>query len=169
MNAPLITIYNRILDNATGEILTDWSEYDESILYYGYCLSNLGGESSYVLETQIWNNEDSWNAGMYDYYCENAINCNFSIIPYDNSVNLYKLGGFVYGRCITTDLRAPFKKIPPTGYLPDFHGTIHPENKNILYGCGDHCTIQTKLIIPKNTALADNKNYQFYLAFSYEY
>ena len=169
MTPPLITIYSRLKDNVTGEVLTDWDEYNNSIWYYGYCLSNYGGESAYVIELDIWNNESNWNAGMYDYYCKNATNCQLSIIPYENSINLYRLGGFVYGRCITTDLKAPFKKIPPKGYLPDFHGIINPETPNTLYGSGDHCIIQTKLVIPKNTDLIDNQNYQFYLAFSYEY
>ena len=64
MTPPLITIYSRLKDNVTGEILTDWDEYDNSNWYYGYCLSNYGGESAYVVELDIWNNESNWNSSQ---------------------------------------------------------------------------------------------------------
>lgn len=76
-----MTYYVRIRSNLTGQILTNWKFFDASIWYYGKINAIHGGESEYIVELDIWNNEPSFNAGDYNTRNKDAYSCQLGIEP----------------------------------------------------------------------------------------
>ena len=169
LEAPKMTYYARAMSNLTGKILTDWQLYDASIWYYGKCNNN-GGESEYIIELDIWNNEPAFNAGSYDYYNADAINCALYINQYDyNNADVFKLGEFVYARCYTSNKREEWQPITKSQPLTYIYGNLNNKLVGTIQGKTDHCILQTKIIMPENDILQNNQRYMFNLVFSYDY
>ena len=170
--APKMTYYARILNNLTGEHITEWATYETSIWYYGKCNSTFGGESEYIVEFDIWNNEPAFNAGMYDEHNADAKNCRFGVIPnnQDKSMDLFKIGSpFLYGRCVTSNKENKFEPIINGRELKNITGNINPELYGIVQGKSDHTIIQTKINIDKNDVLTSDTRYSFNMVFTYDY
>ena len=171
--APKITYYVRLRSNLNGQILTNWQPYDNAIWYYGVCNSLNGGESDYIVELDIWNNEPGFNAGGYAYHNQNATSCQLSIEPVDNStanLALFKLGfPYIYGRCFSTNIRENWESITINKPLTKLYGTVQSKVNGVLIGYADHMILQTKIIMPPNTTLENYKRYPFNLVFSYNY
>ena len=172
MEAPKITYYARIKSNLTGQQLSDWKMFDSTVWYYGKCNSLEGGESEYLIEYDIWNNEPGFNAGMYDWHNANALYCNLCVNPASTNsedLELFKLGfPFLYGRCFSTNKRESWEEITISHPLTRLYGTVR-ETEGILYGNADHMILQTKIIMPANKLLSNNTRYPFNVIFTYSY
>lgn len=170
MQAPLITIYARVIDNLTGKELLGFDyAHNQSAWYYGKCNSIDGGESQYIVEFDIWNNERGFNAGMYDHRCQDAKRCRLNIWPNQgyqiNNNDLFNMKDpFMYARCLTTEI-GEYQPIDVDKHLRII-GNVNP-NIDSLKGSGDHAIVQTKIIIPPNSNL-ENKRYDFSFSFYYD-
>ena len=173
MQPPLITYYARVIDNLTGEEIFKTTEASKNLWYYGNCNGLQGGESQYIVEFDIWNNEAAYNAGTYDTHCLNAINCKFSVWPdanltMQNSNPLFILTQpFMFVRCISNGYDTPFVPIKYNMKLTNIVGNNNPNLVGTLQGNGDHTKIQTKLILQPNTNLEIIK-YNFVTNFEYD-
>lgn len=169
---PKITYYARVRSNLTGQLITNWQFFDSSIWYYGKCNSLQGGESEYIIEFDIWNNEPGFNAGMYDVHNKNAISCQLSLEPLNNesgNMELFKLNTpFLYGRCYSNNYREEWEPILMNKPLVKIYGNVSSKSNGILYNA-DHTILQTKIIMPINSVLQNNVRYPFNLTFSYSY
>ena len=169
---PLMTYYVRVIDNITGQEIM---RYDyagkKNICYYGKCNAKDGGESEYIIEFDIWNNEPAFNAGGYDYKCQDAKNCRLTVWPdskcmVDNNNPLFSMkDDFMYARCLTL---GP-KDFEPIKYYNGVNviGNVNP-NINSIKGSGDHAKVQTKIILPKNCTVPRDR-YGFNFSFFYDY
>ena len=169
--APKMTYYARIRSNLTGQILTNWQYYDTSIWYYGICNSLEGGESEYIIEFDIWNNEPGFNAGTYDVHNKVARACQLSIEPIDASeeqMQLFKTIPFLYGRCYVNNTREEWQPITMNNPLTLIYGNVKSEEQGIIFNT-DHTILQTKIILPANEILNEHQKYMFQLKFSYSY
>lgn len=173
MEAPKITYYARVKSNLSGQVITNWQFYDASIWYYGKCNSTEGGESEYIIEFDIWNNEPAWKAGDYDVHNKDAVACKLSVEPINNQegqLELFKiLPAFLYGRCYTNNIREEWQPITISEPLTNIYGNVRSSHRGVLFGNADHTILQTKIIIPSNSLLKNNMRYPFNLIFSYNY
>lgn len=173
MEAPKMTYYARVRSNLTGQVMTNWQFYDTSIWYYGRCNSLEGGESDYIIEFDIWNNEPGFNAGTYDVHNKNALSCKLSIEPINNNagqLELFKLGfPFLQGRCATNREREEWQSITISNPLTKIYGNVQSSQRGVLFGNADHTILQTKIVMPANTILENNVRYPFNLIFTYNY
>lgn len=181
---PLITYYARPKNNLTGEPLIDFmSMNNNNIWYYGNC--NLsGGESEYIIEFDIWNNEPAFDAGTGRGKCPNAKNCKFTVYskydqnqnnPYIVKENDIVYNSYIHARCLNNynlDNGLEFKPIRggfKNGSI-DITGNIDPTNIGTLYGTGDHAIVQTKLVIPDvDQPKLNSGRVEFVFKFSYDY
>lgn len=166
MTVPRMTYYTRLLDNIDGHQLLGYaSTARNKKIYYGKCNALIGGESEYVVEFDIWNNEPAWDGGTPQTISQNAANCHLEInIPPETR----NLSPFLYARCITLDVNSEFKEVSmshKTFY--DIQGNSSDEYGTIL-GVSDHATIQTKIKLRKNS-LVSKQQYDFTLDFLYNY
>lgn len=168
---PKMTYYVRIRSNLTNQILTNWKFFDASLWYYGRINTISGGESEYIVELDIWNNEPAFNAGDYAVHNKNAINCRLNVIPLlNNQTDLFILNSpFLYGRCISTYKLESWTPITLNEPLTKLYGTTNPNQLGVLFGCADHMLIQTKIVIPPNSQLTPQYKYPFKLNFQYDY
>lgn len=173
LEAPKITYYARVKSNLTGQLITNWQFYDASVWSYGKCNYIHGGESDYIIELDIWNNEPAFNPGTYDYHNKNAIDCKLLVEPMSNDegqLELFKLGfPFLYGRCYTNRYRDEWQPITISKPLTKIYGNTNSADTGIIYGSADHTILQTKIIMPANDILMENVRYPFNLIFSYSY
>lgn len=177
LEAPRITIYFRVLSNVSNEELRGFTDIlPNETLSYGYINGITGGESSQIIEFDIWNNEAAFAAGWLPDTVSDAINCTFS--AWDNAdctssagIQIPNKGGsFVYARNVTQDLNQSFKPIAGPLCLGsnDLFSSVNPNRGGILSGQsgGDHFRIQTKIVIPPNT---QPQVRDFVFAFQYDY
>ena len=181
LEPPKMTYYARIRSNLTGQVLTNWKFFDASLWYYGKLNADYGGESEYIVELDVWNNEPAFNAGDYSVHNKNAIACRLGIVPLTTNddlsdsntildLSLFKLDQpFFYGRCRTTYTREEWTPITLNKPLTKLYGTNNPNQIGVLYGNADHMIIQTKIILPEDSNLLSNTRYPFNLSFEYDY
>ena len=176
MNPPKMTYYARVRSNLTDQILTNWKFFDASLWYYGKINSNHGGESEYIVEFDVWNNEPAFNVGDYSVHNKDATNCQLAIKPVSDDKSqgldlaLFKLDKpFMYGRCFTTFKREAWTPITISHPLTNLYSSVYPDRIGYLRGLRDHMIIQTKIILPENSSLLDGSRYPFTLAFEYDY
>lgn len=172
LEAPKVTYYVRALDNITGKHITEWDGYESSAWYYGKCNGLKGGESEYIVEFDIWNNEAAFNAGMYDDHNLNAINCRLSTSKNSiaSSKDLFNLAEpVIYARCTTLDYKSEFVPIRNNMMLTNITGNINPNLNGVIQGVGDHAILQTKVILPPNCNLSSHSRYAFDLVFYYDF
>lgn len=170
--APKMTYYVRVIDNITGTHITEWDSYEASMWYYGRCNSLKGGESEYIVEFDIWNNEAAFNAGMYDDHNDDAINCRMTALQNSTagSASLFAMiQPVVYARCITFNHKDKFQPIRNDRMLTDITGNVNINANGVIQGLGDHAIIQTKVILPAEAALEPYSRYAFDIAFYYDY
>lgn len=167
LDNPKLTYYARIIDNSTGEQLlpfTDTKKYNK--WYYGYCNSLEGGESQYMVEFDIWNNEPGWDGGLAKTTCKDIKNSYLKLIlPKELTFPYF----YLYARNSTLDYNKEFIAI--TGSDPifdDVTGSNNELEKGTINGSGDHCIIQTKIKLKKHANLP-NEQYSFELKFFYDY
>ena len=176
MLVPIITYYARVLDNITGDQVLPYTDnVRNNTWYYGKCYS-WGGESQYIVEYDIWNNEPAFNAGSGYHHCPDAFNIRLEVWP--DSKREYSTEGlfalnvpFMSARNVTTEYESEFegilydhKPMPIVGESVTMKGS----NENILSGGGDHCVIQTKLVIPENDVIKKGRN-KFVIALLYDF
>lgn len=166
MAYPRMTYYTRMIDNADGhQILGFTSTVRNKKIYYGRANGLLGGESEYIIEYDIWNNEPGCDGGTPQTIAQNASNCRLKITIPPASRDIQP---FLYARCITLDPKSEFKAISLSdrefkdiqGNSSDVYGTI--------LGVTDHATIQTKIKLKPNSNIK-NHQYSFTLDFLYNY
>ena len=163
---PRRTYYTRVVDNATGEqVLGLASTAQNKKIYYGKCNGLTGGESEFIVEFDIWNNEPAWDGGTPQMICQNANNCRLRItIPPESR----DLNPFLYARCTTYDMKSEFQPVDMSHReLKDIQGNASDEYGAIL-GVSDHATIQTKIKLKENSMVKKYK-YFFTLDFLYNY
>jgi hypothetical protein len=172
-NYPAMTYYARVLDNVTNqEIISSTDTTQNNTWYYGKCNGLEGGESQYIVEFDIWNNEVGLNAGDRAIPVKDAINCRLEVWP-DVSMkrhnnNLFNMQDpFMYARCITKDLHEPFSGIKYTNALNSIVGNVNGRT-GIIQGVGDHSIIQTKIKMPVNSGVSTSRC-SFVFAFLYDF
>lgn len=173
MDVPRITYYAKVIDNLTGKDITNYKNaMDNDLWYYGKINSNLGGESQFIVEFDIWNNEPSFNHRTFDVKCKDAKNMKLGIEVKKPNVNdddfendLYNVP-FFYARSLTNGYDEEYKLIDSRNKL-SIVGNLDP-SKNILSGAGDHCIVQTKLIIPEGVILK-NQRFNFNITLEYDF
>ena len=163
---PRMTYYTRVLDNIDGhQLLGQASTKNNKEIYYGQVNALKGGESQYMVEFDIWNNEPAWDGGTPQMTAQNAVNCHLEIVIPSQCRNL---SPFLYARCTTYDIKSEFKDISmshPSFY--DIQGNASDIYGAIL-GVSDHATIQTKIKLRPNSNIAKHQ-YHFNLNFVYNY
>lgn len=172
--APLITCYARVIDNLSGKQILDYTDLNRNnAWYYGKCNGFTGGESEYIVEFDIWNNEPAFNGGATQIDCKDATSCYFTVYPSRESINeeytnsLFNIeGSFMHARCLTSGFKE-FKPIKRKSMSLLAEGNMNP-NINTLQGKGDHTVIQTKIVLPANSGLV-NERHDFVFVFSYNY
>ncbi|AEO93433.1 gp173 [Bacillus phage G] len=179
MEAPRITIYYRILSNVDETPVTNFMFIDSTkdlTLNYGHIDPTKGGESPYIIEFDIWNNEPAFAAGMLPDRVKDAKNCTFEV--WDNA-NLNSMNNlikdkkmFVHARCITKTRNSKWLPIAGAYVSLDkdgIFGNVDKTNEGVLSGQpgGDHTIIQTKLVLPE--LVGYNKNFNFVFNFGYDY
>ncbi|MFW6015075.1 MAG: hypothetical protein ACOCRK_01405 [bacterium] len=183
MSPPLITYYARVISNLNPEkeILPFTNVITNNTWYYGKC--NLyGGESEYIVEFDIWNNEPAFDAGTRRVPCKDAKNCKFTVYSkYDETrrdnpfiVNSNDLIGqkCLYARNLNNYIQQEDFK-PINGKLLngsiDVRGNVNPNEIGVLSGEGDHTIIQTKIIVPSDAEIQiERVNFVFQLSYDYE-
>lgn len=174
LEPPLITYYAKVVDNLSNKDITEYKNAmdDDFTWYYGK-VSHLSGESQYIVQFDIWNNEPAFNHRFYDKHCKNARNIKFGIGFYkedlkkDNDYDGDNLATipFLYARIYNEDYQSDWQPITMGRKIELISNTTN--DKGILYGHSDHCIIQTKLILP-NTTL-DLDRYYFYTTIDYNF
>jgi hypothetical protein len=175
MAAPLITGYKRLIDNATGDEIESYKMINyRSHFNFGKINGVMGGESSVIIEFDIWNNEPSFDGYMTATTVPDAINCSFT--AWDNQLANSKVNikdsstgvSYIRARCLNVP-RSNFEEILGDKKLENdnFLGSIK-NSPGILSGQpgGDHSIIQTKIVLPLNTSPSIK---EFVFAFSYDY
>lgn len=168
---PLMTYYSRVIDNLSGKEIMNYDYVGKkNVCYYGKCNSKEGGESEYIIEFDIWNNEKSFNGYEYDVRCQDAKNCRLTIWPdkkcqKDIDNKLFNIEpSFMYARCLTF---GPKEFIPIKYYEGlNVRGNVNPSIDSIKGNC-DHAIVQTKIIIPKDSNLPKER-YIFNFSFFYD-
>jgi hypothetical protein len=180
MEAPKFTYYARVLENFDYTQVVGYRDTAfDNIWYYGQCNGLRGGESQYVVEFDIWNNEPGFKGGMSETTVSNAYNCRLSVFPNedlaltsatkDDTIKLFGLTApFFYARCVTHGYKIPFSGIRYKQYLEGITGNMNPDKPGIIQGTGDHAVIQTKIVLPANTGIPTNR-YGFGITFYYDY
>jgi len=164
---PRMTYYTRVVDNQTGEQVFPWlSTSRNKNIFYGCVDAINGGESDFIVEYDIYNNEPyAWDGQGASLTAMNAVECNLYI---DFSSECRNIGNFFYCRCVTYDPHAEWEAITPAHpKYTKIQGAASPDFGTIL-GVGDHAVIQTKLMLKKNTTIC-KEMYNFQLRFSYKY
>jgi hypothetical protein len=174
---PKITYYARVLDNITNEQVLGFTDLTKSSTwYYGKCDGLNGGESEYVVEFDIWNNEaELANTGGY-VDCGDATNCRLTVWADKNRTiqsPLFNLSNpFMYARCTSFNYNEPFKGIKgQTSVLDSITGNMNRtsiDSRGFILGKGDHALVQTKIILPKDSQL-ETQRYSFVFEFMYDY
>lgn len=175
MDVPRITYYAKVIDNLTNQDITNYKNaMDNAFWYYGKINNTLGGESQYIVEFDIWNNEPSFNHRTFDVHCNNAKNVKLSIDfdkedmiknDEDYSDSIINVP-FFYAKSLTNGYEEDFKLVDSHNKL-DIVGNLEPEKKMLL-GSGDHCIVQTKIKITNDYNLT-NKRYNFNVVLSYDF
>lgn len=163
---PRMTYYTRVIDNVDGHQVFGYaSTAKNKKLYYGKVDGLRGGESEYIVEFDIWNNEPAWDGGTPILVVQNAVNCRLTIdIPPESR----DLSPFLYARCTTLDPEGSFNDLSMgRRTFTAVRGNVSDELGTIL-GTSDHATIQTKIKLRKNSTVKYSQ-YQFALNFEYNY
>lgn len=164
MEAPRITIYYRMLDNLDGSPVTNFIFLDisrENYFNFGQINTIKGGQSPYIIEFDIWNNESAFSGGMLPSSVKDARNCTFEVWDDEKLSTVERISKngihFVQARCITVNKNASWQPIAGINSLrrQNIFGNINPTNPGILSGQpgGDHTIIQVKVVIPPSEAL----------------
>lgn len=163
---PRMTYYTRVVDNVTGEqVLGYASTAKNKKMYYGRVDGLNGGESEYIVEFDIWNNEPAWDGGTPMLIAQNAVNCKLTVdIPAESR----NLSPFLYARCTTLDPKGNFNDLSMgRRTFSAIKGNVSDELGTIL-GTSDHATVQTKIKL-KGGSIVKHPQYQFGLTFEYNY
>lgn len=182
MTMPRMTYYARVIDNISGEEVLGFTDAARNnTWYYGKCNGLSGGESEFVVEFDIWNNEPAFEAHTGDIIVADANNCKLTVWGDENCApvntalfNLRTIATgnkyipFMYVRCDTHGYNGDFKGIKNYDMLTNITGNVRPNDIGIIHGNGDHTRIQTKIILPENSNLVDQR-YSFVFAFYYDY
>ena len=169
---PLITYYAKVIDNLNGKDITSYKNAmdNDFTWYYGSCNVN-GGESQYIVQFDIWNNEPAFNHRGYEKKCADAYNVclSFKIIdseqPNDEDY-MFTLQHtpFIQARIVMDNYHTEWEYVQNAIQLK---GNVKPE-LNKLLGIGDHCIVQTKIVLPSNLNFNPNR-YHFVTELSYDY
>jgi len=186
--SPLITYYARVINNLNGNIIMNYVNVNENnIWYYGRCnASKDGGESEYIVEFDIWNNEPAFRAGTRHVPCHDAVNCKFTVYSeYDDENGEYFVRkddvvekGYIHARCSNNYKLSDGQLLEQVDFKPikglfrsvDVTGNVGSNRLGVLSGEGDHAIVQTKIVIPKDHNI-DNipQVFNFIFNFSYEF
>lgn len=176
MESPKITMYGRIISNADQTPLREYKEWrNNQIWHYGDINGIKGGESPYVIEFDIWNNEPAFNGLSGKQAVADAENCTLTVwdtIDCTSTLNINHNGvGFMNARCVTNDLNAEFQSISGVDDFKDIVGNVNSSKTGVLHGKlgGDHTVIQTKIIIPELNGAISPGDVNFVFQFGYEY
>ena len=167
LSTPRMTYYTRVISNITGEQHLGWvSTARVKDLYFGLVDGVNGGESDFIVEYDIHNNEVyGWSANGPTITCLDAVNCSMYVeIP----AECRSLCPFLYARCVTYSPEAEWEKIDcQTPEFKTIQGLCSPEFGTIL-GTGDHAIIQMKVKLKKNSNICKLK-YPFTVRFTYQF
>lgn len=175
MDNPRLTYYARVIDNIDGkEILSYTSVARTNCWYYGKCNGLEGGESEYIVEFDIWNNELAQTGGATFSKCSDAKNCKLTVysdekckITTDNELfNLYT--PFMQAKTVNDNYENDFVGIKGNKMLKDIRGNVNPNLEGTLQGVGDHVKIQTKIVLPEGANLTQQQH-GFVFAFYYDF
>lgn len=179
MESPRITIYGKVLDNKDQTMVRDYNDWRQNqIWHYGNVNGSRGGESSYIIEFDIWNNEPAFNTLSGKEAVLDAKNIQLSVWSDEtktSSVGLNHGGiGFVNARCVTKNNKTSFQPIFGVVAFDEIYGNV-AKKKGTLSGQlgGDHTIIQTKIVIPDIVASVGsplpNGNATFMYSLTYDY
>lgn len=168
---PLITYYAKVIDNLSDKDITSYKNAmdNDFTWYYGTCNVN-GGESQYIVQFDIWNNEPAFNHRGFDKRCADAYNVYMSFEIKSAEVNdegyIFELKHtpFVKYRMLLDNYDTEWQYVQDKIQLI---GNVNPQSKKLL-GEGDHCIVQTKIVLPSNLNFNPNR-YHFTVNLSYDY
>lgn len=164
MSPPIMTYYTKLLDNATGEQIFGYaSTAKNKQLYYGKVNGFNGGESQYIIEFDIWNNEPALYAGGPITTVQDATNTKLEIQIPPNSRDL---NPFFYARCTTNDPQSAFQTLSMSNKTFTAIKGNCSQSLGTILGTSDHATIQTKIKLKPNSNVKYHQ-YAFALKFSY--
>jgi hypothetical protein len=169
-----ITYYARVIDNITNEEIVAFTDATKrNTWYYGQINGMEGGESQYIIEFDIWNNEPAFNANTGDVHCMDAKNCRFTVWAdstctpnYSNPLFALKQP-FMYARTTTNGYKDQFVGIKNSTMLNNICGNVNPSDIGVLHGNGDHVIVQTKIILPPQSGITSLR-YNFTFGFYYD-
>lgn len=181
--APRITIYARVISNIDNSQLQGFSDarYKKGNYSFGSVNGLTGGESSNIVEFDIWNNEPAFSAGGLAENNADAINCKFSAWDSSalaNSNSIKHNGDPFYVRARNTtggDYSKSFVAIAGARGLQTYDNQLveFAGNETLTLSGqagGSHIEIQTKIVVPapENNPIGD-VNKKFVFAFQYDY
>ena len=175
IDPPRVTIYSRTLSNITGEEIEGYNLVNKnSHFHFGRINGISGGESSAVVEFDIWNNEPAIMGGLSVPSVSDAVNCRFTAWDDGTLISSKEIQDpktytpYVYARCVTQNFN-DFQPIGGVRYLPSekIYNSVS-STPGFISGQsgGDHIKIQTKIVVPENSQ-ANYKNFVF--EFTYDY
>lgn len=175
LSPPRVTIYSRTLDNITNDELEGYTLINRnSHFHFGKINGISGGESSIVVEFDIWNNEPAIMGGLSFPKVSDAVNCRFTAWD-DESLTSSKsiqdsktYTPYVNARCVTQSFDE-FQPIGGARYFPSekiFNSVSSTPGFISGQSGGDHIKIQTKIIVPKYHE-AVYKNFVFEFTYNY--
>jgi hypothetical protein len=173
-----MTYYAKVVDNLTNTDITKYKNaIDNNLWYYGKINGNYDGESQFIIEFDIWNNEPAFNHRGYETICRDAKNVKMGVevinkpvmrkdnefVP-TNGNNLNHID-FFYARSLTEGYD-DFQLVNINNKL-NIVGNVDPSKKSLL-GVGDHCIVQTKIKLDNNTLTKNRYNFNVTLSYDFE-
>lgn len=163
---PLITYYAKVVDNLFNRDITGYKNAmdNDFCWYYGSC-NVRGGESQYIVVFDIWNNEPAFNHRFYDKTCKDAYNMKFNLKFNNKQLNDESYKMLLDNNVMQVKINNEYKSLDKSGVK--ITGNVS-NKEGVLLGCGDHCILETKIVVPDNLNVAMDR-YFFEVVLSYEY
>ncbi|MDF2533970.1 MAG: hypothetical protein K0R18_127 [Bacillales bacterium] len=181
IEAPRIMIYARVLNNIDNSQIEGYSDIRDKKGSFDFGTINgiTGGESSSVVEFDIWNNEPAFSSGMLAEINADATDCVFTAWDNSNCNSVQGITGidnryFIRARSLAdNDYAKAFTPIGGDG-SNYFKNSVTPESGPLELGTlsgragGDRVKIQTKIFIPAATGLLVRKTFVFGFHYNFE-
>lgn len=158
---PFITCYARILDRITKLPLTEFNDILKTSEYLQLgTIKTTGGCSQYLIEFDIWNNEEKVSGGSTQKIFNDAKNCKVLVYKDRNKTPL--------NECVSIKIRDSFKNQPFLNLHESFdiYGNLF-NKQGVLSGHGEHSQIQIAIDIIDQFDYMNKERLEFVTCFQY--